>query len=89
MKTIGRTNENNYLVEMNPDEHTALAMLAGVESGWLNIEAYHTHLEIVFIDLSTTIGAIRHYVQSKTRLVELQNLLNDITDVLDNPDEAH
>ena len=82
MKTIGRTNEGDYLVEMNSDEHRVFAMLAQVEEGWTEIEAYHVHQEISFIDLSTPIGAIRHYVQSRTRLIELQNLLNDVEDIL-------
>ena len=82
MKTIGRTNENNYLVEMNPDEHGALARLAKIEEGWLSMEAYFAHDSISFIDLSTPIGAIRHYTKSRVRLAELQSLLDDVKDLL-------
>ncbi len=89
MKTIGRTNEGDYLVSMNSDEHRAFAMLAQVEEGWTEMEAYYADPSISFIDLSTPIGAIRHYVQSKERLIALQRLLNDVEDILSDPDETH
>ena len=81
MKTIGRTNEGDYLVEMNSDEHRALAALAKIEEGWSSIEEYFAHPEITFIDLSTPIGAIKHYVESRSRLRELQKLLDNIEDI--------
>ncbi len=82
MKTIGSTNDGNYLVEMNPDEHKALARLARIEAGWLSMEAYFAQDGISFIDLSTPIGAIRHYTESRVRLAELQSLLSDVEDLL-------
>ncbi len=84
MKTIGRTNEGNYLVEMNPDEHRALAGLAGVGEEWTSIEPYYNDPATAFIDLSTPIGAVRHYARSRARLSELQRLLNDIKDTYRN-----
>ncbi len=80
MKTIGRTNEGDYLVSMNKDEHRAIADLANVEADWTSIEAYYADPTITFIDLSTPIGAIRHYTKSRRRVQELQRLLNDIDD---------
>ena len=84
MKTIGRTNEGDYLVGMNLDEHAALARLANIESDWVSIEAYYAKPNITFIDLSTPIGAIKHYVESRVRLSELQSLLTNVEDILTN-----
>ena len=89
MKTIGRTNQGGYLVEMNPDEHGALTALACAENGWESMGAYYRHSETASIDLSTPIGAIRHYARSISRLNELRRLLNDLEDTYKNEDDEY
>ena len=83
MKTIGRTNEGNYLVEMNTEEHLALARLSAVSggAGWYSL-AFDSRDLSVEIDLSTPLAMVTTYSESLAYANDLANHVKRVMQTL-------
>ena len=84
MKTIGRTNDGGYIVEMNSKEHNVFARLAGIESGWTTYDTialdYSTSFDVA--DLSNAFAAIRTYTHIRANVNQLRKDVESLDNAL-------
>lgn len=79
MKTIGRTNDGCYLVEMNDDEHKALARLAGAAGGWNQHRAIQLDYKMVVESaIDKPLNAVHSYSHSLEMINELLDQLKRV-----------
>ena len=86
MKLLGHTVEHDYLVSMSQYEYDAFADLARVERGWTELESVTRGQDALAatyeVDVSMPLVAIRLFTQFKSRLNEMQDLLEIVSDSL-------
>ena len=80
MKTIGKTNEGYYLVEMSPDEHGAMARLAGAADGWGEHDSlrFGTSTISATLSLENPLNAVQSYSSSLEHLNSLIQHLDQV-----------
>lgn len=86
MKTIGRSCNNGYIVEMTLSEYRELSKLADAVEGRSVDHLMDYNLSRV--DYSGVFGCIRGYAMANFRLNELQKLLDSMKDLLNHKEVA-
>ena len=86
MKLLGRTVNHDYMVSMSQFEYDAFADLARVERGWTELASFARGQDALTatyeMDVSMPLAAIRLFTQFKSRLNEMQDLLETVSDSL-------
>jgi hypothetical protein len=83
MKTIGRTNDGEYLVEMNHDEHKALVNLSRAINGDTPHELKFAPMnELLIVDLSGPLGSVRAYTETLFMINNLSSYLKNVEGAL-------
>jgi hypothetical protein len=86
LKTTGRTNEGNFIVEMSEYEHNVLSYLAQAIEG-VGVEFMTRPPLGMQAELSTALGAVIAFAHTKRMVNDLTKHLKDIDQELMTPDE--
>lgn len=86
MKTTGRTNEGNFIVEMSEYEHGVLGYLAEAIEG-VGIEFLARPALGMQAELSTALGAVIAFAHTKRMVNDLMKHLKEIDQELMTPNE--
>lgn len=80
MKTIGRDQQDGYIVTMTHREHTSLMELQAALRG----EPWHdgSRHDVLSDDAGDTLKAIDLWVRAAFRINDLQRIMNDMKDTL-------
>ena len=86
MKTIGHTNDNNFLVEMTRDEHDALARLAGVSKGWGYVNFGHLDHQAIDQEMSEPVKKVVAYTRAAGAINELYDIVEHMQKMVIEPE---